>query len=167
MASWTHATTMLKRLVALATSDPLSLPGYVLTKLLVFWLSRKHNVEINGKLVLNGFPIIDIRKAGHLYIGNGVTLNSKNVGYHINMHSPVKLFADRPGAQIRIGDHTRVHGTCIHAYQSIEIGSGCLIAANCQIMDCNGHDLVLSSGDCITQRYFSSRSVAWLEYGWV
>lgn len=63
------------------------------------------------------------------------------MGYHINMHSPVKLFADKSGAQIRIGDKTRIHGTCIHAYQLVEIGRNCLIAANCQIFDCSGHDL--------------------------
>jgi acetyltransferase-like isoleucine patch superfamily enzyme len=56
------------------------------------------------------------------------------------MHSPVKLFADRNGIII-IGDNTRVHGSCIHAYKSIKIGNNCLIAANCQIFDGAGHDL--------------------------
>lgn len=113
----------------------------VLNKIFLLWISQKQNIEIRGKLVLNGQPLIDIRKGSRLYIGDGVTLNSSNRGYHINMHSPVKLFADRAGAVIRIGEKTRIHGTCIHAYQSIEIGSNCLIAANCQIFDGNGHDI--------------------------
>ena len=49
--------------------------------------------------------------------------------------------ADRENAVIKIGENTRIHGTCIHAYKSIEIGKNCLIAANCQIFDGNGHDL--------------------------
>lgn len=74
-------------------------------------------------------------------MGNNVTLNSRNKGYHINMHSPVKLYADRPNAEIIIGDNTRIHGTCIHAYEKISIGKNCLIAANTQIIDGSGHDL--------------------------
>jgi acetyltransferase-like isoleucine patch superfamily enzyme len=68
-------------------------------------------------------------------------INSSNAGYHVNMHSAVKLMADRPGARIHIGEGTRIHGSCIHAYRSITIGKRCLIAANCQIIDCNGHEL--------------------------
>ena len=49
--------------------------------------------------------------------------------------------ADRPNAKIVIGENTRFHGSCIHAYKSITIGKNCLIAANCQIIDGNGHDI--------------------------
>ena len=38
-----------------------------------------------------------------------------------------------------IGENSRIHGSCIHAFQYIEIGKNCLIAANCQIIDSNGH----------------------------
>ncbi|EML0281075.1 acyltransferase [Vibrio alginolyticus] len=43
-----------------------------------------------------------------------------------------------------MGANTRIHGTCIHAYESITIGKNCLIAANCQIFDGSGHDLSFS-----------------------
>jgi acetyltransferase-like isoleucine patch superfamily enzyme len=111
----------------------------------MLWISSKRNVRIKGGLILNGQPLIDIRKGSALSIGSGVTLNSRNKGYHINMHSPVKLFADMPGAHIRIGDNTRIHGSCIHACRSVSIGNNCLIAANCQIFDNNGHDLSFSN----------------------
>ncbi len=111
------------------------------TKILVFKVAQKKNIELEGKLFLKGKPLIDIRQGSNLYIGDGVTLNSTNKGYHINMHSPVKLFADRKGAVIKIGSQTRIHGTCIHAYLLVDIGKNCLIAANCQIFDGNGHDL--------------------------
>lgn len=139
---------MFRRIVNEITSEPIKILIYTYTKvlfyisnrILILWLSQKHNVFIRGRPSIRGLPIIDIRRGSHLFIGEGVTLNSKNKGYHINMHSPIKLMADRPGAKIRIGDKTRIHGTCIHAYQSVEIGSNCLIAANCQIFDGNGHD---------------------------
>jgi len=132
---------MLKQLLNVTTNGPLRVPIYIWNRIYVLWLSQKHNITVKGKLILNGQPLIDIQNGSNLYIGHGVTLNSRNKGYHINMHSPVKLFADRPGARIQIGDKTRIHGTCIHAYQSVEIGCNCLIAANCQIFDGNGHDL--------------------------
>lgn len=110
-------------------------------KIAGIFLSLKENVYLNGSIKISGSPIIDIRKGSRLFIGDGVTLNSRNRGYHINMHSPVKLFADKRGAEIRIGNNTRIHGTCVHAYKRITIGNNCLIAANCQIMDGSGHDL--------------------------
>jgi acetyltransferase-like isoleucine patch superfamily enzyme len=80
-------------------------------------------------------------KTGVIKIGNGSTINSVNHGYHINMFQRCKLYADRPNATITIGERTRIHGTCIHAYSTIQIGSNCLIAANTQIIDGNGHQL--------------------------
>lgn len=88
-------------------------------------------------------PSILIKKGGLLDLGNNVTINSDNHGYHINMYKHCKFLIDRPGAQIIIGEHTRIHGSCIHAYEKISIGKNCLIAANCQIFDGNGHDLSL------------------------
>lgn len=100
-----------------------------------------------GRVRIDGLPMIDLRHGGKLIIGDNVRLNSLNRGYHINMCAPVKLFADRPGAVIRIGDDTRIHGSCIHAYSEISIGSRCLIAANCNIMDGSGHDLSFENVD--------------------
>ena len=94
----------------------------------------------NG-VTIKGKPIIQISKNAKILLGKNVTLNSCNYGYHANMHSPVKLMADREHAIIKIGDNTRVNGACLHAYNRIEIGKNCLIAANVQIIDANGHEL--------------------------
>ena len=109
-------------------------------KITILWISKKKNVQIKGNLIIIGNPIIDIRKGGVLNIGESVMLNSRNKYYHLNMHSPVKIFINKKG-KIRIGSKTRIHGTCIHATRSIDIGRNCLIAANCQIFDTNGHDI--------------------------
>ena len=138
---------MLKKIINLLITDPFRILGYPLEKIYIVSLSSKRNIEIQGKIIINGLPLINILKGSKLFIGTNVTLNSRNKGYHINLHSPVKLFADKPGATIRIGNNTRIHGTCIHAYQSIVIGNNCLIAANCQIFDGNGHDLSFPNVD--------------------
>jgi hypothetical protein len=49
--------------------------------------------------------------------------------------------ADRDNARIHIGNNTRIHGTCIHAFESIRIGENCLIAANTDKIDGNGRKL--------------------------
>lgn len=113
-----------------------SIIGYFLVK--YFYRGK---VFLYGKVKVQGIPFIDVRGNGKIYIGNNVRLNSLNRSYHLNLFAPVKLFADRNGAVIEIGDNTRIHGTCIHAYDKIIIGKNCLIAANCQIFDGSGHDL--------------------------
>ena len=121
--------------------DPGRLPMRLQGRLRALWLSWHNNVFIEGKVVILGRPLIDIRKGSKLFLGDGVILTSRNKGYHLNIQAPVKLFADRPGAEIRIGEQTRIAGSCIHAQKSVVIGKRCLIAGNCQIIDANGHDL--------------------------
>ena len=99
------------------------------------------NVSIGSGSKFIKRPIIRIANGSRLVIGDNVIINSDKEKYHLNMHSPSKLLLDRPGGKIIIGSNTRIHGTCIHAYSLVEIGNNCLIAANTQIMDCNGHDL--------------------------
>ena len=102
---------------------------------------------------IRGFPLIEIASGGRLILGAGVKLNSRNEGYHVNMHSPVKLVVGSPGAIIEIGSGTRIHGTCVHAMEGITIGSGCLIAANTQIIDNCGHTV---SFEDVSRRTFST-----------
>lgn len=112
----------------------------------LFILRFKKGLKYGSNLVILGKPIIDIRDGAHIEIGHNVTLNSRNIGYHLNMHSPVKLFANiNSDAIIKIGDNTRINGSCIHAKKRIEIGQNCLIAANCHIFDCNSHQLMMDN----------------------
>lgn len=97
-------------------------------------------VKLNAGFRINRWPLIKVHKNALLVISDGVLLNSSNYSYHINMHSKVKIMCDVEGAQINIGKNTRIHGTCIHAFKRIDIGQDCLIAANCQIFDSNGHN---------------------------
>lgn len=110
-------------------------------EIFLFKLSRRKGILIGSNFKIIGVPMIDLKNNSYLEIGNNVTLTSQNKGYHLNMHSPVKILIDRDNAKVTIGNHTRIHGTCIHAYCSVSIGDNCLIAANTQIIDGSGHDL--------------------------
>lgn len=107
----------------------------------VFYIRRVGNISIGDNLKLNGIPKININKGCCLKIGSNVSFESLNDSYHLNLFAPLKLLADRENAVIEIGDNTYIAGSCIHAYKKISIGKNCLIAANCQIFDGNGHDL--------------------------
>ena len=102
-------------------------------------VGRMQGLSLANDVVIKGRPIIEIGRGARVEIEKGVMLNSRNSDYHINMHSPVKLFADREGAVITIGANTRIHGACIHAYKMVSIGRNCLVGGNCQIMDASGH----------------------------
>lgn len=106
----------------------------------VYMMKKKNNITIGNNVKFRGLPDLSISKGSSLKIGDGTFLNSSNKYYHVNMFSPVKIFAEREGTLISIGKHTRIHGACLHAYKHISIGNRCLIAANVQIIDCNGHE---------------------------
>jgi acetyltransferase-like isoleucine patch superfamily enzyme len=107
----------------------------------IYYRLFKRNIVLGKNVKFNKVPIIHSKKNTSIIIGDNVSLNSNNYGYHLNMFGKIKLITDRPNATIEIGTNTRIHGTCIHAYKKIHIGENCLIAANCQIFDGNAHDL--------------------------
>lgn len=113
---------------------------YLRIKIFKYNLLKKKYADIDKNIKIAGIPMININSSGLLTIGKNVTLGSLSYGNHFNMHSPVKLMIDRDSAIIKIGDNTRIFGTCIHAQKSIIIGDNCLISANCQIIDSMGHD---------------------------
>ncbi|MDC6405688.1 MULTISPECIES: acyltransferase [Maribacter] len=99
------------------------------------------NVEFGSNIVFKSLPQLILVEGSKIIINDNTVINSQNSGYHLNMFKPCKLIADRPNSEIIIGKNCRIHGTCIHSQKKIIIGDNCLIAANCQIMDSNGHDL--------------------------
>jgi len=104
------------------------------------WIyTPRKNVKLDNGLRINKWPLIRVHRNASLVLSDNVLLNSSNHSYHINMHSRVKIMCDVEGAEIYIGKNTRIHGSCIHAFKKIHIGNDCLIAANCQIFDANGH----------------------------
>ncbi len=117
----------------------------VFYKCVTYWVYTFENLQLGKNVVFKLMPQILRHTDAKISIGNGCTINSSNYGYHINMFSKCKLYADRPYASIEIGENTRIHGTCIHAYNKIQIGKNCLIAANTNIIDGNGHELSMEN----------------------
>lgn len=115
----------------------------LVVKLVLKLQSKK--VSFQSDIIFKGYPLLQIEKDTRLKIGKNVSFTSLNRGYHLNLQNPVKLMLDKKGAEIIIGDNTRIHGTCIHAQESIRIGNNCLIAGNCQIIDSSGHDLSIEN----------------------
>jgi acetyltransferase-like isoleucine patch superfamily enzyme len=128
-------------LIYSAIYKPISIFMGFLTKLVML---ISGNVSCGKSLKVRGIVILNISRKGRLVIGKNVRLNSSNYDYHLNMFSTVKFYIEGD-AVVSIGDNSRVHGVCIHARSSVKIGKNCLIAANTNIIDCNGHELSMEA----------------------
>ncbi|CAK8716836.1 Hexapeptide repeat of succinyl-transferase [Candidatus Electrothrix aarhusensis] len=84
-------------------------------------------------------PRVKVVSGARISVGDNVVLNSNPEGYHAGMSFPVTLTADRQDACITIGESSRLHGCCIHAWSTISIGRKCLLASGCQLLDAHGH----------------------------
>lgn len=113
--------------------------------ILKIYLNLYYRIDIKKGVKFKKTPYIIKNKKAQITIGRNTLINSSNIGYHLNMFSKCKIYADRKNAIIKIGENCRIHGTCIHAYNKIEIGNNCLIAANTQIIDGNGHQLLMNN----------------------
>ncbi len=96
-------------------------------------------VNYGKKINILFHPMIIKHKNAKIILGDNVTLNSDRKYYHLGMFANVKLVADKKNSVIKVGDNSRINGTCIHAFNSVQIGKNCLIAANTHIIDSNGH----------------------------
>jgi acetyltransferase-like isoleucine patch superfamily enzyme len=105
-------------------------------------------VLLANRVIVCGRPDIYL-EGGKIKIGDNVTLRSVARGYQGAMYGPVRLFATRPGAEIIIGQGSRLNGCCIAAWKRVIIGKYCLIAANTSIMDADGHSI--ADEDCFNR----------------
>jgi acetyltransferase-like isoleucine patch superfamily enzyme len=121
------------------------------------WLHNS-NVEIAPSAIFKGFPRIEVDN-GKLIIKENAVINSWQRGYHINMFAKTRLFVEGKDAVLSIGKNTRIHASCIHATDVIQIGDNCLIAANCQIFDSSGHDTDIDPSQRIHSKGFSKKIV--------
>lgn len=114
-------------------------------RLISLYIKYRGIVKVGESTLFKRMPHIIKNKSAQIFIGNNTIINSSNKGYHLNMFAKCKIYADRPHSVIKIGDNCRIHGACIHAYNEITIGNNCLIAANTQIIDGNGHQLSMEN----------------------
>nr|WP_319397846.1 acyltransferase [uncultured Carboxylicivirga sp.] len=130
-------------------------------------LYENKSLSINKGVVFNDKPIINICESARCILEENVIIDSSNNGYHLNMFNPVKILLDRPNALLKIGKSSRIHGSCIHATKEIIIGERCLIAANCQIIDNNGHDQCFEDVEERINSYGTSKSIMIEDDVWI
>lgn len=104
-------------------------------------IQRIPNLLIGERVSFHGIPTFVVHSEARISIEKEVVLNSSQEFCLLGAFGPIRLLADHPGAEIRIGSQTRIHASCIRAYNSVTIGKRCLLASNCQITDTNGHAL--------------------------
>lgn len=117
----------------------------LLSYILLIKYQLKKRIHLGKGVIFIGFSTIYTRNKASIFIGDNVTIYSISSSYHASMHSPCKIVADKGGAIIRIGNKSRIKGVCIHAHNEIIIGKRCLIGANTQIIDSNGHELSMNN----------------------
>jgi acetyltransferase-like isoleucine patch superfamily enzyme len=117
------------------------------------------SISIAQNVIIHGKPIIEVTDSATIILEENVLIDSNNNGYHLSMYNPVKLKAENANSIIRIGKNTRIHGSCIHASKSVFIGERCLIAANCQIIDNNGHELCFENVENRINTYGTSKPI--------
>ncbi len=93
------------------------------------------NVQILGRS-----PIIKAPKNGKIIIGDGVILNSDNIHSNTSLTTPVKFVTGVNGT-IKIGENCDLNGTCMVAYDEIEIGNYCQFASSSIISDTDFHSI--------------------------
>jgi acetyltransferase-like isoleucine patch superfamily enzyme len=104
-------------------------------------LFRRRNI-IYGKNVIIDFKTVIINNGNILKLGSNVYLRSISKGYQAGMPFPTSILLDVKGAEVEIGDNSRINGVYIHAQKSISIGKNCVIASGVNIIDTNGHVLL-------------------------
>ncbi len=91
------------------------------------------NLRMHGSL-----PILKLPKEGKLVLGDNVILNSDTVNSNTSLTTRVKFVSGING-KITVGDNCDFNGTCIVAYDEIQIGDCCQFASSTLISDTDFH----------------------------
>jgi acetyltransferase-like isoleucine patch superfamily enzyme len=106
------------------------------------WLFlRKHKDKFfygRNLLILGDPPIIKAPKNGRIRVGKNVTLNSDFINSNTSLTTRVKFVTGYEGL-IKIGNNCDLNGTCIVAYEEVEIGDYCQFASSSIISDTDFH----------------------------
>ena len=146
--------------------DPLVMYYLFVGTISILFYKLIYNFKVKKGFKVIGVPLIDVRSNSSIQLGENITIRSRNRGYHINLLSETKLFT-APGGHIKIGNNTRIYGSCIHASKSIIIGENCLIAGNVNIIDSNGHELCMDNPKNRINTYGKSKEIVIEDNVWV
>ena len=126
-------------------------------------------------MILGGLPICKTPREGMILIGDNVTLNSDKLHSNSALTSAVKLTTGYNGV-INIGNNSILNGSCIVAYDKVDIGSCCEIASCTIITDTDFHPVDpgerlkqmkgdLFSFDTVNKKPVKIGNNCWIGYG--
>lgn len=94
----------------------------------------------SGFQILGALPIIKAPGNGRIIIGDNVVLNSDFKNSNTSLTTKVKFVVGLHGT-IKIGNNCDLNGTCMVAYDEIEIGDFCQFASSSLIADTDFHSV--------------------------
>ncbi len=100
---------------------------------------RLRRVQLRGRLVPYGWPVVSLAPGSQISLGANVVLCSEAKYTALGVSRPVILRTLRPGAVISIGHDVGLSGTVVCAALSVAIGDECLIGADVMIFDNDFH----------------------------
>ena len=106
--------------------------------------ARFKGVELQGRVLFQGRPIVSVAKDGRIILGNGVVIASAERANPLGLAQPSVLRAMAPGAILSLGPGVGISGTVLCAGLRIEIGEHTILGAGAMVLD---NDFHVPSGD--------------------
>lgn len=103
------------------------------------WEARFKGVEMHGRVVFAGRPLLSVVQGGRMVLGNGVRVASALRSNPLGLAQPSVLRVMAPGAELILGTGVGISGTTICAGKRIEIGEQTLLGAGVLVIDNDFH----------------------------
>ncbi len=101
--------------------------------------ARFKGVEIQGRVLFQGRPLLSIARGGRIVLADGVLIASALRANPLGLSQPSVLRAMVPGAQVILGPGSGLSGSVLCAGSSIEIGEGTILGAGVMVIDTDFH----------------------------
>jgi acetyltransferase-like isoleucine patch superfamily enzyme len=101
--------------------------------------ARLRGVELQGRVLFQGRPLLSIAAGGRIVLGNGVRIASAVRANVLGLAQPSVLRALAPGAQVILASGVGISGAILCAGKSIEIGEGTILGAGVMVIDNDFH----------------------------
>lgn len=102
-------------------------------------------VDCGSNLGIIGFPSVKVSRGALVRLDSGVSVVSARWANRLSPGCPSTLVADRPGAEIVLGEGVGISNTVVWARTRITIGARTMIGSGSMILDHDFHELPLGS----------------------
>jgi acetyltransferase-like isoleucine patch superfamily enzyme len=101
--------------------------------------ARVKGVQVRGRLILAGRPIISVAPGSVLVLGDGVSLFSAVRANPLACFQPCVLRTLAPGAELDLGQDVGLSGTVVCAARSVRVGEGTIFGSGAVVIDNDFH----------------------------